>query len=148
MYYSVTFINSSGVQKNTWSDWHLIPTSPPMIEPPDPYTNYVDIPGRTTGPIDLSEALTGGPSFNNSEGDWEFVQLEGYQTRMELYSELKTFLHNKQMKIVLEEDPTHYYYGRVSVSMPRTGKGNNSFGIAYNVRPVRYLLSNNTIDGM
>lgn len=148
MYYSVTFINSSNVQRNTWTDWHLIPTSPPMIEPPEPYTNYVDIPGRTEGPIDLSEALTGGPSFNNSEGEWEFVHMEGYQTRPALYSELKSFLHNKQVKIILEEDPAHYYIGRTTVGMPQTGKGNNAFSIAYNVRPVKYLVSNDTIDGI
>lgn len=148
MYYSVTFINSSGTQKNTWADWHLIPVSPPMFDPPEPYTNYVDIPGRTEGPIDLSEALTDGPSFHNSEGSWEFVQLEGYQSRTVLYDQLKAFLHGKQMKIILDEDPTHYRIGRVAVSMPRTGKGNNSFGISYNVRPVRYLVSNDTIDGI
>ena len=57
MYYSITFTDSSGVTKNTWADWHMIPSAPPIVEPPEPYTNYVEIPGRKAGPIDLSEII-------------------------------------------------------------------------------------------
>lgn len=146
MYYAITFTNASNVSKNTWTNWRLIPTSPPMVEPPEPYTNYAEIPGRVEGPIDLSEALSNGPSFKNSEGSWEFVEA-GTPSRTTLYQELKTFLHGKQMKIIFEEDPTHYYIGRISVTAPKTGKGPNMFGFKYTIRPVRYLL-NGTIDGV
>ena len=54
MYYSVTFENEAGVKRNTWEDWHLIPMSPPMIAPFKPNYNYVDIPGRIEGPLDLT----------------------------------------------------------------------------------------------
>ena len=48
MYYSLTF-TVNGVEKNTWSDWNMIPSTPPMIPAPEPNTNYVDIPGRSGG---------------------------------------------------------------------------------------------------
>ena len=147
MYYSITFIDSSGKRRNTWDDWHLIPSAPPMIEPPEPYTNYAEVPGRTDGPIDLSEVLTGGPSFQNSEGSWEFVLMDGFYSRADLYHVLKAFLHGKQAKIILEEDSSHYYYGRITVGIPKTGKSNSVFTIGYNVRPVRYKL-NGTRDGV
>ena len=147
MYYSITFINSSNQQRNTWDDWHLIPSTPPMIEAPEPYANYAEVPGRIEGPIDLSETLTGGPSYQNSEGSWEFYLEEGFYSRPELYQQLKSFLHGKQMKIILEEDSSHYYYGRITVSMPQTGKTNPVFTISYNVRPVRYKLDG-TRDGV
>lgn len=147
MYYSVTFTSSEGVKRNTWQDWHLVPTSPPMVAPPEPYTNYVEIPGRIEGPIDLSEVLTGGPSYQNSEGSWEFVLVEGYYPRPETYQMLKKFLHGRQMKIELEEDPLHYYIGRLTIEQPSTGRGNSSFTINYVIRPVRYNLDG-TKDGV
>lgn len=147
MYYSITFKNSSNVSKNTWDDWHLIPSSPPMIEPPEVYTNYVDIPGRTAGAIDLSEVLTGGPVYQDSEGSWEFIMEEGFYSRAELYEILKKFLHGRNMKIYLEEDPAHYYYGRITVGMPSTSNTNPTFTLDYHVRPVRYKL-NGTADGI
>ena len=141
MYYSVTFTNSDGERRNTYADWHLIPSSPPMIEPPDAYTNYVDIPGRSLGPIDLSEVLSDGPTFNNSEGSWEFISEIDYDNRPELYAELRNFLHGRSMKIRLEEDPSHYYMGRIFVEKPRTGKGHNMYSLKYTISPVRYLLN-------
>lgn len=140
MYYSITFENQAGEKRNTWSDWKLIPSSPPMIEPPDPYMNYVEVPGRSLGPIDLSEVLGNGPSFNNSEGSWEFLSANEHDNRPDFYLELKKFLHGRFMKIYLEEDPMHYYTGRISVEMPRTGKGQNQYSLKYTISPVRYLL--------
>jgi len=140
MYYSVTFTDANQVSKNTWADWHLIPMSPPMIAPPEVYTNYVEIPGRTNGPLDLSEALTNGPSYQNSEGSWDFILMDGYQSRKDLYQELKDFLHGRKMRISLEEDEMHYYEGRIKISEPRTGNGNTQFSFDYVVSPVRYSI--------
>lgn len=141
MYYSITFTDASGQKRNTWADWQLIPSSPPMIEPPDVYTNYVDVPGRTEGPIDLTDVFGDEPAFQNSEGTWEFVSATDKDNRPELYLELKRFLHGRKMKIELEEDPHHYYEGRTSVEAPRTGKGHNMYSIKYTIAPVRYLYN-------
>lgn len=138
MYYSVTFTDSSGLSRNTWTDWSLIPSSPPMINAPEPYTNYVDIPGRVAGPIDLSEVLTNSVSYQNSEGEWGFISNDYTENRMNKFLELKQFLHGKRMKIELEEDPDHYYLGRTFVSEVRTGNGPNAYTIKYIVSPVRY----------
>ena len=146
MYYSITFTNTSGVKKNTWADWRLIPSSPPVISPPEVYTNYVDIPGRPEGPIDLSEALTGGPSYKNSSGSWEFIMDDEGYTRPEFYLMLKKFLHGQRMKIELEEDPYHYYMGRTTISALRTGRSNSVITITYEISPVRYK-TDGTKDG-
>lgn len=65
MYHSVFFGG-----KNTWDDWHIVPSSRPVIKPPTKKTNYLDIPGAD-GNLDLSEALTGYPVYNNREGSIE-----------------------------------------------------------------------------
>lgn len=141
MYYSVTFTNSAGEKRNTWVDWKLISASPPMVEPPEVYTNYVDIPGRKEGPIDLSEVLSDGPVYQNSEGSWDFVSAMHSDNRPELYLEMKAFLHGKSMRIELEEDPIHYYNGRIFLEKPRTGKGHNQYSLRYIISPIRYLLT-------
>lgn len=148
MYYSVTFTNSQGVSKNTWTNWALIPSSPPQIAPPEPYTNYVDIPGRASGPLDLSEVLTNRVSYQNSEGEWGFISGDYTENRVSKFLEMKAFLHGQQMMIELEEDPGHYYIGRTFVTEPRTGKGPNAYSIKYIVEPVRYNSATNEPDGI
>lgn len=149
MYYSVTFINSDGVSKNTWTDWNLVPSSPPQFTPPEPYTNYVDIPGRVEGPIDLSEVLTGEVAYKNCEGEWSFVSADYTENRTAKYSELKNFLHGKQVMIITEEDPDHYRFGRMFVSSPpQTGKGPNVYSLKYIVEPLRYNVSDDESDGI
>ena len=140
MYYSITFTNSNNETRNTWSDWHLVPTTPPMVDPPEPYINIVEVPGRHLGPIDLTEVLTGEPTFNNSQGSWSFISAIDTENRMELYLELKKFLHGQRMQIKFEEDPFHYYEGRITVERPQTGKGHNQYSLKYTISPVRYYL--------
>ncbi len=138
MYYSITFD-----YKNTWDDWRLIPTSPPMVSPPKVYTNFVEIPGRVEGPIDLSEALTDAPTYNNSEGEWEFICHPDYQggiiERRVLFDEIRNHLHNKTRKIRFDEDPMHYYIGRFEVKEPKTGENGTTYSIKYYIRPTRYF---------
>lgn len=137
MYYSITFDN-----KNTWDDWRLIPTSPPMVAPPTAYTNLVEVPGRKQGPIDLSETLFGGPTYASSEGEWELASHPDYAgslfSRQWLFDEIRNYLHNRSRKVILEDDHQHYYIGRFAVGAPRTGKNGTSIVIRYTINPVRY----------
>ena len=148
MYYSITFTNSAGVSKNTWTDWSLIPSTPPQITPPEPYTNYVDIPGRPEGPIDLSEVLTNGLAFNNSEGDWAFISVEENENRIAKIQEMKRFLHGQKLKIYLEEEPGYYHKGRIIVGGFQTGRGPNGYQMKYIVEPMRYDSATDEPDGI
>ena len=74
MYHSITF-----GEKNTWDDWRLVSPVLPSFAPPTQKTTYLDIPGAS-GVIDLSEMLTGYPIFNNREGSFEFLRLNGYES--------------------------------------------------------------------
>ena len=147
MYYSITFTNAFGEKRNTWADWRLVPSSPPIIEPPEPSTNFVEIPGRRLGPIDASDVLTGYISYQMSEGSWDFIADDEALPRPILFQELKRFLHGQRVRLELEEDPYHYYEGRLAVSAPKTGKGNNIYTISYNIFPVRYNMDG-TMEGV
>lgn len=131
MYHSVTFGD-----KNTWDDWHLIPSSRPLFLPPDVKTNYVDIPG-TDGHADITEALTGEVLYKNRQGSIEFYVSNGYQEWEYLYSEIMNYLHGQKMRAYLEDDPGFYYEGRFSVNKWESNKYRSTIVIEYNVAPYK-----------
>lgn len=131
MYHSVTFGD-----KNTYDDWHLVPSSRPLFAPPPVKTNYVDLPG-TNGKLDLTDVLNGRPVYDNRTGSMEFIVLNGYGEWQNRYSEISNYLHGKKMKAVLEDDPAWYYEGRFSVNEWRSEKDWSRIVIDYNVYPYK-----------
>lgn len=134
MYHSVYF-----GEKNTWDDWHLIPVSRPVILPPNVKTNYVDIPGAD-GHSDLTEALTGSVLYKTRTGSLEFYVDNDYREFIEwehLYSEIMDYLHGKQMKLILEDDPNFYYDGRFNVNTWKSEKDYSRIVIDYDVYPYK-----------
>lgn len=83
----------------------------------EPITNYVDVPGRISGPLDLSTALTDGePRFGSRPFSATFETSEG--TRLERKARIGTmtnWLTGWQVHITLPDDDTHYLVGRLTV---------------------------------
>lgn len=142
MYYSLTF----GGEKNTWDDWNLIPTAPPMIAPPEPVLNLVEIPGRRLGPLDLSLFPFNRMSYQRITGSWDFLrETESTTMRKSMYEAIRKYLHGKYTTVMLEEDPTHYFRGRFQVGVPVNSQGPTAISISYNLEPVRFN-QNGSID--
>lgn len=138
MYHSITIGD-----KNTYDDWHLVSTSRPLLSPPSVKTNYMEIPGRD-GVLDLTDSLIGRPTYSNRTGSWDFVVLNEYASGEDwttLYNEIMEYLHGQNYKIILEDDPSYYYYGRLSVNQWRSSKTWSRISINYNVGPYKYDLS-------
>ena len=129
MYHSVTFGN-----KNTWDNWHIVPSSRPVFNPPKQKVNTLDIQGGN-GIIDLSESLTGYPVYNNREGSFEFIVMNDYKPWQETYSDIADYIHGQKMRAVLEDDPQYYYEGRFSVNSWKSDKDWSKITIDYNVSP-------------
>lgn len=137
MYYSLTF----GKEKNTWADWGLIAAAPPMIPPPKPNMNLVNIPGRHAGPIDLSREPFGELTYPRITGSWSFIRLEeDNRTRIELYEEIRQWLHGRTTTVQTEDDPFHYYSGVFTINEPESGPNTVGITINYDLEPVRYNL--------
>ena len=139
MYHSVTFGD-----KNTWDDWHLVPTSRPVFNPPTPKIKTLDIPGGD-GAIDLTESLTGYPVYNNRTGSMEFIvvnsnyyQVSTHEEWYKTYSKIMDHLHGKSMKAVLEDDKEYYYEGRFSVNNWKSDKQYSKIVIDYSVGPYKW----------
>lgn len=146
MYHSVTFVTRgqwhptrpypTELSVNTWDNWHLIPTSRPVIAPPEVETNYAEIP-IADGAVDLSDVLTGSPKYHYREGSIEFMAENGFRDWVELYSEIMDVLHGQYVRVILEDDPHYYYEGRVFIDSWRSDVHWSYVTIDYKLKPAK-----------
>ncbi len=134
MYHSVTFGD-----KNTWDDWRLVPSSRPLFDPPAQKVKTLDIPGGD-GVIDLSQALTGYPVYQNRTGSMEFIVMNDFKPWQTAYSDIMDYLHGQTMRAVLEDDPEYFYEGRFAVNAWKSEKDWSRIVIDYDVGPYKWTL--------
>lgn len=140
MYFSITIGDM-----NTWDHWHLVPTSRPLVNPPEVKTEYIEIPGAN-GSLDYTEALTGAPVYKDRTGSWEFYVMNGYQEWHVLYSNIMSYLHGKKHKIVLESDPDYVYEGRLSVNEWASEPERSKITIDYVISPYKKSREGAVVD--
>lgn len=152
MYHSITFRDSSGRDLNTYDDFKLVPKTRPLLAPPTLKEEKVNIPGRGDGPLDYTGILNGF-RFDSRSGSWEFYVLNaeavnGYaqggitneNAWLQKYSNILSKLHGKEFKVILEDDPTHYYNAYIEVGTWQTGKDYSTITISYRANPRRKSL--------
>lgn len=130
--------------KNTYDDWQLLATDRPIISPPEPKTHFIDIPGGN-GALDLSEALTGFPIYNNRTGSFQFRVLNVGIAWTERLSGILEAIHGKSMKIVLEDEPDWFYQGRITVDW-NNGPTWSLVTINVNVGPFKWFMQTSLDD--
>ncbi len=144
---------------NTWDDWHILPVSRPVFTSPEVKTNYIDVPGGN-GALDLTEALTRFPTYNNREGTFEFRVMNDYEKDgktvyesndnnrwAQRYSEIMEYIHGKSLCAVLEDDPTWFYQGRFYIDDGwKPGDTWSTVTIGYTVNPFKWSISSSTSD--
>lgn len=140
MYHSITIGD-----KNTWDDWHLIPATRPLFNPPTVKENMVNIPGGD-GVLDLTASLAGRPTYNNRTGSWTFYVQNGFKDWSVLYSEIMVYLHGQTFKAILEDDAAYFYEGRFSVNQWKSDKDYSQIVINYNVGPYKKEINNTGSD--
>ena len=123
---------------NTWDDWHLVPMSRPVINPPTRKSIIVDIPGAD-GHLDLSEVVTGKPVYNNRTGSIEFMVQNGFRPWSNMFSTVMNALHGKFMDVVLDDDPMWTYHGLITVSKWTTGDHYSTITIDYDLEPYKRM---------
>lgn len=126
--------------KNTWDDWHLVPTSRPVVNPPTVNENYVQIPGRD-GFVDFSELLGGKPIYGSRTGSWEFIAHPDYALSEPWhykYTTIMEYLHGKFVTIYLEDDLNFFYEGRLKVSSWRSDPDWSVVTIDYVLQPYKH----------
>jgi hypothetical protein len=138
--HSVTFISSSGVRKNTWIDWHLIPAERPVVTNPGVSTNFVEVPGRGT-PIDLSTYLTGSIIYGGRSGSWNFYIINENANTIDIYNSIVEFVHGQRLKVALGDMPNRYFEGRFSVDTLKNSDKYSSVSISYSLDPYPQIIT-------
>lgn len=123
-------------EKHTFNDWGLTLRSRPVISPPIPKTLYVDIAGAD-GVLDLTNALTEDVKYENRKMTFEFNVLDARNRWSTIYSDILDHLHGQSMKVILDEDPTYYYEGRLQVNEWKSDKKTSTIVIEGYVEPYK-----------
>lgn len=129
---------------NTWHDWGIVPTSRPVMSPPNPKTIYVDIPGANNK-LDLTESLSGYVTYDSREGSFEFI-MDPRRDWLETYTTIMNYLHGRRMDLVLDDDPKYYYSGRFSVNEWKSDQDRSLITIDYVVDAYKYELASSLDD--
>ena len=153
MYHSITFSETiedketgTLVGVNTWDDWHLIPVTRPTMAVPKASKNMVEIPGRD-GSYDMSDYLTGGITFSDRTGSFQFIVDNGHENWITIYRTIMTYLHGKKLYMCLaDDDPGYYYEGRFSVNAWASEAANSKITIDYQVSPYKYAIRTHGAD--
>ncbi len=128
---------------HTERDWGLKLLSI-YIPMPKPKTQLVDIPGGD-GSIDLTE-INGRPAYNDRDGiELVFDLMDGdYKTWYLKYSEFADSVHGKRVKMVLDDEPDHYYMVRLELDGKKTNPVYGTITMTGSAEPFKYdLLASN-----
>lgn len=148
---------------NTWDEWHLIPSSRPVVNPPSKKRTTYDIPGGN-GVLDESDSLRKFPIYSVREGSWEFY-VENYYfsdpiedpdnlgiSRRKisdwesLFTDIMDSIHGLRCKVTLDDDPSWYYYGTVLVNEWKSDKDRSKIVIDYEFEPYKIYWADSDSD--
>lgn len=122
---------------HTWRDWglNLVSIYIPM---PKPKSQLIDIPGGD-GSIDLTE-INGRPVYDNRDGMELVFDLmdEDYKVWFLKYSEFAKEIHGKKVKMVLDDEPEHYYMVRLNLDGQKTNPVYGEITLSGTAEPFKY----------
>lgn len=101
-------------QFHTGRDWKAVMTAM-SIPRPAVKTSYVDIDGAD-GSLDYTEAF-GAINYENRTLAFSFSLSDGTRPEREkLFNRIVAFCHGRTHKIILDDDSSHYFFGRCEIS--------------------------------
>ena len=123
--------------EHTLRDWGAVITNSDVIEMPEVNTVLLEIPGRS-GRLDLSEVLTGDISYSNRDIKIKLAARTNRDRWTETCLHIFNKYHGRVVHVTFDEDPGHYYVGRVSVSEPKRLGTAGQLTIMVDAEPFRY----------
>ena len=130
--------------EHTLRDWGAIITNTDVIGMPEPQTILLDVPGRS-GRLDLSEVLTGDVSYGNREIKMELAAEVDTERWIEMCLHIFNKYHGRNVQVIFDEDPTFYYFGRVSVTDPRRQRRAGQMVLTVDAEPFKYELAETNV---
>ena len=107
------------------------------LQPPEPKTYTVDIPGAD-GEIDLTESLLGTPVYQNRKQEFTFAVLDSNRFVFEqIKTKLSNFLHGRTYEYKISVDPEYTYTGRFTVSSYSHGYLYETIVVSVSAKPYK-----------
>ena len=123
---------------HTERDWDLKLQSI-YIPMPSVKSQIVDIPSGD-GSIDLTE-INGRPAYNNREGlELVFDLIGDYEEWLLKYSKFAAEIHGRKVKMVLDDEPDHYYMVRLELNGQKTNPVYGTITFSGSAEPFKYDL--------
>lgn len=139
-YHSLVFMADGDANLyDTWDNWHLIPSSRPIVAEATPKLNYVEIPGSNKS-LDLTEYLTGIPTYSERKGSFEFYVMDDGTTWAERRKLFANYFNGRKMMMIMTDEPDRYYRGRFYFKgwQSDASGGRPKITIEYQIDPYRY----------
>lgn len=127
---------------HSWNDFQLI-LKPKEIASPAIKSRKLEIEGADSD-IDYTDFF-GEAKFENVVHTFDFSTIVPQSEFVALFSRIKNALHGKKMRIILDDDPSFYYWGRCSVSTFTTSKGVGEVSVECDCEPYKYKLAKTTV---
>lgn len=128
---------------HTWKDWRAIIQNSDVVGSPEPNTNYLEVPGGN-GHIDLTETLTGDVTYSTRTLKFELALKTNPAVWPDTISRIFNSLHGKAVQVILDEEPTHYFYGRVNIDGVSRAQISGQLTVTVECDPYRYELGETT----
>lgn len=137
--HSMAFIKVNGdgttVVKRTWEDWHLIPVTNLIVNPPSPSVSFVRMP-YSNNFFDASTIPSGNITMGGRSGEWEFyVDHDQWDNWAQTFDEIELFVNGKRLYCVLDDDYTNAYVGRMTFNGWKNGDSYSIITIGYYLAP-------------
>lgn len=128
---------------HSYYEWGLILGSK-EISSPEPKVNQIEIEGGD-GVLDLTEFF-GEVKYENRPLSFQFSKTNIVQDGfLALYSLVQDLLHGKKMQVILDDDPNHFYYGRVTINEWKSNKNIGEIVIDVDAEPYKYNLTETVV---
>lgn len=128
-------------EKHSYSDFSLL-LAKAELGAPETKIKKIEIEGAD-GALDLTDFF--GAKYENVAHRFDFVSIVPPSSFATMFSTIKNHLHGKKMRIVLDDDPSFYYFGRLSVSSFTSDRGIGHITVEADCDPYKYKLAKTTV---
>lgn len=127
---------------HSFRDFNLIFTKKDMGAPPVK-EKKLDIDGADSD-IDYTDYF-GEPKYGNATHKFDFTTLLPQTDFLSQFSLVKNALHGKKLRIILDDDPSYYYVGRIFCQNFTSANGVGNINLECDCEPYKYKINKTVI---
>lgn len=133
----------TGARLHSYDDLHLVLLEGKEIGSPDVKKMKIEVQGADSS-LDYTD-FWGEPKYEDVTHKFPFATIVPSTQFLSLYSTIKNALHGKKKRIILDDDPLHYFLGRVEVRPFSSSKNIGYIDIECDCEPYKYKLAKTVV---